>query len=78
VPDTFAALSYDATMILLKTLDGLKQPTAEALSKSLAQLKNFKGVTGTIGFDKNGDAVKSAVILKVEKEGPRYVTTVNP
>jgi ABC-type branched-subunit amino acid transport system substrate-binding protein len=44
----------------------------------LSQLKNFQGVTGVISFDKNGDAVKSAVILRMEKDGPRYVTTVRP
>jgi len=44
----------------------------------LSELKGFHGVTGSIGFDKNGDAVKSAVILKLEKDGAKYVTTVNP
>jgi branched-chain amino acid transport system substrate-binding protein len=78
VPDALGALSYDATMILLDTLDKVKEPTGEAIMKALSQLKGFHGVTGTIGFDKNGDAVKSAVILKLEKDGAKYVTTVNP
>ncbi|MBP6941846.1 MAG: ABC transporter substrate-binding protein [Syntrophorhabdaceae bacterium] len=78
VPDTFAALGYDATMILLKALDGAKKPSQDDIMKQLTALKNFKGVTGNIGFDKNGDAVKSVVILKVEKEGFKYVTTINP
>jgi branched-chain amino acid transport system substrate-binding protein len=77
-PDSFAALTYDATMILLQTLDRAAQAKGESIARSLSGLKNFKGVTGTISFDKNGDAVKSAVVLRVEKEGPRYVTTVNP
>ncbi len=77
-PDSFAALTYDATMILLQTLDKTPQASGESLMKSLSGLKNFKGVTGTISFDRNGDAVKSAVVLRVEKEGPKYVTTVNP
>jgi branched-chain amino acid transport system substrate-binding protein len=78
VPDALGALSYDATMILLETLDKVKEPTGEAIMKALSELKGFHGVTGTIGFDKNGDAVKSAVILKLEKDGAKYVTTVNP
>jgi branched-chain amino acid transport system substrate-binding protein len=78
VPDALAALTYDATMILLQTLDKVQKADAELITKSLSELKNFHGVTGTIGFDRNGDAVKSAVILQVEKEGSRYVTTINP
>jgi branched-chain amino acid transport system substrate-binding protein len=78
VPDALAALTYDATMILLETLDRVAKPDAESITKALSVLKGFHGVTGTISFDKNGDAVKSAVILRVEKDGPRYVTTVNP
>lgn len=78
VPDALAALTYDATAILLQSLDKAKQPTPEAITQVLSELKGFHGVTGTIGFDKNGDAVKSAVILKVEKDGFKYVTTINP
>jgi branched-chain amino acid transport system substrate-binding protein len=78
VPDALAALGYDATTILLATIDGVKQPTPEAIMQALSGLKGFQGVTGTIGFDKNGDAVKSLVILKVERDGFKYVTTINP
>ena len=76
MPDALAALTYDATMMLLQALDRTSKPGAESLKNSLSQLKHFRGVTGTISFDKNGDAVKSAVILGVGKDGPRYVTTV--
>ncbi|OPY65149.1 MAG: hypothetical protein A4E63_03128 [Syntrophorhabdus sp. PtaU1.Bin050] len=78
VPDTFAALKYDATMIFLKALDEAKKPNSQEIVKLLASLKNYKGVTGNMSFDRNGDAVKSVVILKVEKGGFKYMTTVNP
>ncbi len=78
VPDALGALAYDASMILFKTLDSAKAPTPEEIVKGLAKLKNFKGVTGNISFDVNGDVVKSVVILKVEKDKVRYVTTVEP
>ncbi|MCX7966242.1 MAG: ABC transporter substrate-binding protein, partial [Syntrophorhabdaceae bacterium] len=78
VPDALAALSYDATMILLKAIDNAKSLKNEDLMRSLNNIKNYKGVTGNINFDKNGDAVKSAVILKVEKDKVKYMTTVNP
>jgi branched-chain amino acid transport system substrate-binding protein len=77
-PDALGALSYDATVIVLQALDRAKNPTAEEILRSLNTLKNFQGVTGKITFDKNGDAVKSAVVLQVGKDGFKYVTTVNP
>jgi len=78
VPDTFAALSYDATTMLLKAIDSIPSKKQEDIVKYLANLKNHKGVTGRITFDKNGDAIKSVVLLKVEKDGVRYMTTINP
>jgi branched-chain amino acid transport system substrate-binding protein len=78
VPDALAALAYDATMIYLQSLDKAKKATPEEVMKVLTDLKNFKGVTGNISFDRNGDPIKSAVILRVEKDGFKYVTTVNP
>lgn len=78
VPDALGALGYDATVMVLKALDSVQKPSREEIVTALAGLKNFKGVTGTISFDKNGDAVKSVAILKVEKSGFKYMTTINP
>ncbi len=78
VPDALAALGYDAAMIYLQSLDKAKKPSPEEMLPVLTTLKNFKGVTGTISFDQNGDPIKSAVILGVEKDGFKYMTTVNP
>lgn len=78
VPDALGALGYDSTVMLLKVLDSVKKPTQEEIMKALSTMKNFKGVTGSISFDKNGDAIKSAVILKVDKDGFKYMTTINP
>jgi len=78
VPDALAALSYDAAVIVLQALDRAKKPAADEILKALIALKNFHGVTGNINFDKNGDAIKSAVVLRVEKDGFKYVATVNP
>ena len=78
VPDAFAAMAYDAAGILFKALDAASKPRSEDILKALAPTKKYKGVTGVISFDANGDALKSAVILNVEKTGFKYVTTVNP
>jgi branched-chain amino acid transport system substrate-binding protein len=78
VPDALGALSYDATVIVLQALDKARKPTSEEILRSLNALQSFQGVTGKISFDKNGDAVKSAVVLQVSKDGFKYVATVNP
>jgi len=78
IPDALGVLAYDATMIYLYALDKAKSSNPEDVVKELANLKNFKAVTGTISFDKNGDAQKSVVILKLEENGAKYVATVNP
>jgi len=78
VPDTFAALSYDASMMLFKAIDNAKTLKQDEVIKHLSAMKNYKGVTGNISFDKNGDAIKSVVLLYVEKDKISYITTVNP
>ena len=65
-------------MMLLKVIDDVKKPAKEEIIKPLTTLKDFKGVTGNISFDKNGDAIKSVVILRLEKDGAKYITTINP
>lgn len=78
VPDALAALSYDAAALLLKALDATQKPDTANIKAEIEKTKNFKGVTGVINFDKNGDAVKSTVILKLEKDGAKYITTIAP
>lgn len=78
IPDTFAAGTYDATMIYLQALNKVKKANPDEIRKNMTSLKNYQGITGTITFDKNGDALKSAVILKVEKDGFKYIATINP
>jgi branched-chain amino acid transport system substrate-binding protein len=78
VPDAMAALNYDAAQVLL---DGIKRAGGKLDGDSIQQslLKaNITVVSGHITFDKNRDAVKSAVILKVENGKTIYVKTVNP
>ncbi len=48
------------------------------LRDRLAQVKDFPGVTGRISIDGNRNAVKSAVVLAVERDGYTYVTTIEP
>jgi branched-chain amino acid transport system substrate-binding protein len=77
-PDGLAALGYDAAKILFDAMEraGTTDPTA--VRDALAQTQNFPGVTGTITIDAQRNAVKPAVILKIETGEYEYVETIEP
>ncbi|HEX8909299.1 MAG TPA: ABC transporter substrate-binding protein [Anaeromyxobacteraceae bacterium] len=77
-PDAFAALGYDAARVAVDALARAPEPTRAAVRDAVEQTKGFQGVTGTITFDADHNPVKSAVVLGVEHNKPKYVTTVEP
>ena len=85
-PDGFAALGYDAALILF---DALERAGDGALAKNLgvaraairdalADTKDIKVVTGTLTLDENRNPIKSAVILKVVDGGYEFVERIDP
>jgi len=78
-PGTFEALGYDSASLVLEALK--TGTTPDAVRRGLAAIKDFEAVTGRITIQ-DGDAVKSAVILKIvkgaDKYETKYVATVNP
>jgi branched-chain amino acid transport system substrate-binding protein len=77
-PNAFAALGYDAYMVILDAIERADSYESVAIRDALAQTAGFKGVTGTITLDENGDATKSAVILQVQEGEFVFLTTVEP
>jgi len=77
LPDNFAALSADAYFMLVNAIDRAKSDNPVKINTALRETKNFQGVTGNITLV-NGDAIKPAVIEKVENGKFVYVTTINP
>src|SRR6185295_6901661 len=64
-PDAHAALAYDAMRFLAEAIQ--KAGTeGKQLRDALSQTKNFAGVTGSITIDSLRNAVKPAVILKLQ------------
>ena len=76
--NAFAALGYDAYMVILDAIERANSADPQAIRDALSQTANFEGATGYITLDENGDAVKSAVIKRVEKGEFVYLTTVEP
>ena len=76
--NAFAALGYDAYMIIIDAITKANSADSVAIRDQLAKTTDFVGATGKITLDTNGDAVKSAVINKVEGGRFVYLTTVDP
>jgi len=77
-PDAVGALSYDATKILINAIRKAGSTQPSAIRNELAQTKAFAGVTGSITIDSNRNAVKPAVVLRVQNSKLEYVETVAP
>lgn len=77
-PSAFAALGYDAYMLLVDGIESAGSFDREAIREALAATEGYAAVTGTISMDENGDAIKDAVVLTVEDGEFKYVTTVRP
>lgn len=78
VPDVMAALAYDAAYMMVEAIKNTKEITPDNIRQELSKIKNFHGVTGEMSMDANRDAVKSAVVVKVEGENYKFVTSINP
>jgi branched-chain amino acid transport system substrate-binding protein len=78
VPDALAAVAYDAAYILADAIKRSGGTDRAKLRDAIAATKNFPGVTGNITIDKDRNAIKPAVVLKVVGNEGKYVTTVNP
>lgn len=67
-PSALSALAYDSYLI---AIDGIKRANStepQKIRDAIAQTKDLEAVTGKTTLDKNGDAIKAAVI-KVVKDG---------
>lgn len=78
VPDGLSAMGYDAAMVLVDAMTRAPSLDKKAIRDALAATKEFPGVTGNITMDAQRNAVKSAVVLKVENGEFKYQTTIRP
>ena len=76
--DAFAALGADAYFILIGAIKRAKSTEGEKVRNALTGTKNFKGVTGPIQINEDGNTAKPLVINRVKNGKFTYVTTVNP
>ena len=78
IPDALAALGYDAMRVLADATKRAGTTQEPQLRDAIAATKNFPGVTGNITIDENRNAVKPAVVLKLQDRKYIYVETIYP
>ncbi|HEY6231319.1 MAG TPA: ABC transporter substrate-binding protein, partial [Pyrinomonadaceae bacterium] len=77
-PDAHAALAYDALKFFAEAVTRAGTTEGSKLRDALAATKDFAGVTGIISMDHERNAVKPAVILKLEDGKYIYQETIQP
>ena len=78
IPDALAALGYDAALVAIDAMNRATDLTGPAIRDAIEQTKDFQGVAGRITLDENHNAIKSAVVIGIEKNAAKYVATVEP
>ena len=78
VPDSLAALGYDAAQVAIEAMRRAPDLSGPALRDAIAQTKDFAGVAGSITMNEKRDAVKPAVVLEVKDGKFKYISTVTP
>jgi branched-chain amino acid transport system substrate-binding protein len=81
--DSMGALAADAYGMILQAMNNCiaskkASDDKECINSNLRGTKDYKGITGVITINENGDAVKSAVVNQVKDGKFAYKTTVNP
>lgn len=77
-PDALAALGYDAARILADAMTRAGSTDGAKVRDALVSTKDFQGVTGQITINAERNAVKPAVVLKIENGKFVYVDTIKP
>ncbi|NBX76200.1 MAG: ABC transporter substrate-binding protein [Proteobacteria bacterium] len=78
-PNGLAALGYDAASIVIDAIQRSSDLSHKNIREAVASTRNFQGVTGVISINSERNAIKPAVVLKVEPSGTfSYVASINP
>jgi branched-chain amino acid transport system substrate-binding protein len=77
-PDAMAILGYDAMKLMADAMTRAGTTSGKAVRDALAATKNFAGASGSITIDKDRNAQKPIVILRIEGGRTHFVTSVKP
>lgn len=77
-PDALATLGYDAAGVLAAALKRAKSLGGADLRDAIKATVDYPGVTGSITLNEERNAIKPAVVLKIQDKKAVFVTTVKP
>lgn len=77
-PSVFAALGYDAGIMLIDAIKRAGSDDPEKIRKALEETKDLQVGTGIISIDKNHDPIKSAVVLEMKNGEKIFKQKINP
>lgn len=77
-PDAFAALAYDAAMMIMDAIKRSNSADPVKIKDELARTKDYPAVSGIITLNETHDAVKSAVIIEMKDGKQTFKEKVNP
>ena len=63
--DSFAALSFDASNLLIDAIERAGSADRAAVTKAIAETQDFDGVTGTFSIDDQHNPVKPVTMIKL-------------
>lgn len=58
VPDLWAAHGYDAVMVTAEAIQRAGGPVPDRIAQALLSIQDYRGASGTLGFDSEGDVVQ--------------------
>lgn len=76
-PDALAAVAYDTAYIMFDAIERAGDTDRAKVRDALASTKNLEGVTGSVTIDKDRNAQKPIVILKVQDGKQNFVKKIN-
>jgi len=78
IPNAVSVLTYDSYNLMLDAIERAGSLDPVAIRDALANTKGFLGAGGAITIDEIGDAVKPAILVKIENGDFVYDATINP
>jgi branched-chain amino acid transport system substrate-binding protein len=78
VPDAMAILGYDAMRMLCDAIQRAGSTDGPKIRDALAATKDFPGAAGAITIDKDRNAQKPIVVIKIDNGKFNFVTSINP